>query len=349
MAEIRRLFHVEATEVHPRYLFFTVANNFILGHLLGLEIYGALFIVAGVATCEEISSDLGSIIGRLCSSIREQRTLLELTSQYRSCRGRSALSTPPTVRLHYRTATNALQLNGRALVAAAAAALSENGNGTGWRMVRDDPELCVTLVLRSAREALVLVEWRAKNGVPSSLIRPDLSSVLSEDYVKQRRAELRKMQRSKLKERCIRSDNASFVPPLASINDDDDDGDVGDGDEAEEDEGGNVKKGAAPQRLARAEGVLSARTGRFIVVLERSNDLHNQFAILRTSEAFGIQHVWFVVNPNTEATDTSLFVNRKITKVWSVYLSLLPFFFFFPPLTLQQSLENGGVSFASQV
>jgi len=57
-----------------------------------------------------------------------------------------------------------------------------------------------------------------------------------------------------------------------------------------------------PRRIRRVETVLQRRTDRIILLIEKSYDPHNQFACLRTAEAFGIQHVWFVdaprINPN---------------------------------------------------
>jgi len=50
----------------------------------------------------------------------------------------------------------------------------------------------------------------------------------------------------------------------------------------------------APRRLRRAEAVLARRTGRILLVLERSVDTYNHLAALRTAEAFGLQYVWIV-------------------------------------------------------
>ena len=47
-----------------------------------------------------------------------------------------------------------------------------------------------------------------------------------------------------------------------------------------------------PERLRRMEAVLQRRTSRFLIVLERVLDGHNQQAVIRTAEAMGIQHVW---------------------------------------------------------
>ena len=40
------------------------------------------------------------------------------------------------------------------------------------------------------------------------------------------------------------------------------------------------------------EAVLQRRTSRFLIVLERVLDGHNQQAVIRTAEAMGIQHAW---------------------------------------------------------
>ena len=49
-----------------------------------------------------------------------------------------------------------------------------------------------------------------------------------------------------------------------------------------------------PARLRRAESVLAHRTARLLLVLEQPWDDHNVLAVLRTAEAFGLQHVWIV-------------------------------------------------------
>jgi tRNA (guanosine-2'-O-)-methyltransferase len=45
-------------------------------------------------------------------------------------------------------------------------------------------------------------------------------------------------------------------------------------------------------RLARVREVLSQRTSGLVLVLDRLYDPHNLSAILRTADAFGLQHVW---------------------------------------------------------
>lgn len=59
------------------------------------------------------------------------------------------------------------------------------------------------------------------------------------------------------------------------------------------DDGTSDAKG--PRRLRKAESVLARRTSRLILVIERSYDEMNQVAILRTTEALGIQNVWIVL------------------------------------------------------
>lgn len=49
-----------------------------------------------------------------------------------------------------------------------------------------------------------------------------------------------------------------------------------------------------PRRLRKAETVLRKRIGRIVIVVEKSVDSLNHMSILRTAEALGIQHVWFV-------------------------------------------------------
>eukprot|EP00756_Hemistasia_phaeocysticola_P026024 Hpha_TRINITY_DN16038_c3_g1::TRINITY_DN16038_c3_g1_i1::g.117388::m.117388 len=52
-----------------------------------------------------------------------------------------------------------------------------------------------------------------------------------------------------------------------------------------------------PARLRRAEAVLSARTDRIVLVLERIIDIRNAHAVLRTADAFGVQRVCLVRPP----------------------------------------------------
>lgn len=60
-----------------------------------------------------------------------------------------------------------------------------------------------------------------------------------------------------------------------------------------------------PRRLRKAEGVLRMRTSRILLVIERSVDSYNHLAALRTAEAFGVQHVWFVDPPFVKQDQTN--------------------------------------------
>eukprot|EP00963_Diacronema_lutheri_P001116 scaffold73_cov337-Pavlova_lutheri.AAC.11 len=60
------------------------------------------------------------------------------------------------------------------------------------------------------------------------------------------------------------------------------------------DQEGDGDQEEAPRRLRKAEAVLLQRTSRVVVVLERSCDAYNHMAVLRSAEAFGVQHVWIV-------------------------------------------------------
>ncbi|KAA3607169.1 MAG: TrmH family RNA methyltransferase [Planctomycetota bacterium] len=77
----------------------------------------------------------------------------------------------------------------------------------------------------------------------------------------------------------------------------------------------------APRRLRRAEAVLSRRSERILLVLERCVDSLNHVAVLRTAELFGIQDVWTVApEPGWRAP------NRKITRGSWLWLSNRHFF-----------------------
>ena len=61
----------------------------------------------------------------------------------------------------------------------------------------------------------------------------------------------------------------------------------------------------APNRVLRkAETVLRGRTGRLAVVIEKTNDVHNYTAVLRTAEALGVQHVHMICPPLTPGEGT---------------------------------------------
>ena len=53
--------------------------------------------------------------------------------------------------------------------------------------------------------------------------------------------------------------------------------------------------------LRKAETVLRHRTSQIVIVIERSVDTHNYSAIIRTSEAMGIQHLWVISPPDLMA------------------------------------------------
>ena len=52
--------------------------------------------------------------------------------------------------------------------------------------------------------------------------------------------------------------------------------------------------------LRKAETVLRHRTSQIVIVIERSVDTHNYSAIIRTSEAMGIQHLWVISPPDLD-------------------------------------------------
>mgnify|MGYP006099399337 CR=1 FL=1 len=53
--------------------------------------------------------------------------------------------------------------------------------------------------------------------------------------------------------------------------------------------------------LRKAETVLSHRTSRIVLVIERCSSSHNYTAVLRTAEALGIQHVFLIQPPVKDA------------------------------------------------
>ncbi|MEM8711542.1 MAG: RNA methyltransferase, partial [Planctomycetota bacterium] len=57
----------------------------------------------------------------------------------------------------------------------------------------------------------------------------------------------------------------------------------------------------APFRLRRAETVLRHRTSRLVLVMERPWNDENVQAVVRTAEAFGLQHVWTIRHPTKKA------------------------------------------------
>ena len=61
----------------------------------------------------------------------------------------------------------------------------------------------------------------------------------------------------------------------------------------------------APRRLRRAEAILKNRTSRLVLVCEHCFDKHNIAAILRTAEAFGVQHVYLIQKERSNNTQES--------------------------------------------
>lgn len=79
----------------------------------------------------------------------------------------------------------------------------------------------------------------------------------------------------------------------------------------------------APRRLRRAEHILSQRTGRILLVLERCIDNLNQHAILRTAECLGVQNVWLVNPPDQRKKNEGL--NRNVTMKADDWLTIRTF------------------------
>ncbi|GAB7386282.1 hypothetical protein BSNK01_01170 [Bacillaceae bacterium] len=72
-----------------------------------------------------------------------------------------------------------------------------------------------------------------------------------------------------------------------------------------------------PERLKRLYDGLNQRTRYVSIVLEAVHDSHNQAAVLRSADAFGIQDVYIV------AGDTSFSPNRKVTQSAHKWLTIL--------------------------
>ena len=64
----------------------------------------------------------------------------------------------------------------------------------------------------------------------------------------------------------------------------------------------------APRRLRRAESVLATRMSRLAVLVEDLHDSHNIDAVIRTAEAFGVQHLYRV------ETSTRDHIGRGVTQ-----------------------------------
>lgn len=69
----------------------------------------------------------------------------------------------------------------------------------------------------------------------------------------------------------------------------------------EDDEEPLAEGQSAPLRLRRAEAILRRRTSRLVLVMERPWNDDNVQAVLRTAEAFGVQHVWTIRHPGKKA------------------------------------------------
>eukprot|EP01063_Lacrimia_lanifica_P009952 TRINITY_DN16773_c0_g1_i1.p1 TRINITY_DN16773_c0_g1~~TRINITY_DN16773_c0_g1_i1.p1 ORF type:complete len:435 (+),score=106.51 TRINITY_DN16773_c0_g1_i1:54-1358(+) len=72
-------------------------------------------------------------------------------------------------------------------------------------------------------------------------------------------------------------------------------------DEAEE----PTRPGEVPQRLRRAELVLSQRCGDILLVLDKVCDKHNIQAVMRTAESLGVQNMWTVAPLYIKGLDAS--------------------------------------------
>jgi len=75
------------------------------------------------------------------------------------------------------------------------------------------------------------------------------------------------------------------------------------------------------RRIRRAETVLQHRTSRIALVMDRTYNVHNQCAMLRSAELFGIQHVYVVLPLEV----TNLQPHDKISKGSEKWLSIHTF------------------------
>eukprot|EP01126_Amoeba_proteus_P039424 TRINITY_DN4155_c0_g1_i2.p1 TRINITY_DN4155_c0_g1~~TRINITY_DN4155_c0_g1_i2.p1 ORF type:complete len:271 (+),score=49.15 TRINITY_DN4155_c0_g1_i2:82-894(+) len=76
------------------------------------------------------------------------------------------------------------------------------------------------------------------------------------------------------------------------------------------------------QQLRVMETVISRRTSRILLVLDRCYDVHNQQTVLRTAECLGIQHVWIVLPVEIKGKEK---IQKNITKGYHVFLSIRKF------------------------
>ena len=56
----------------------------------------------------------------------------------------------------------------------------------------------------------------------------------------------------------------------------------------------NIEKYLNSNRIKRAEYILKNRTDRVLLILDQCYDIHNQYAMLRSAEIFGVQNVWII-------------------------------------------------------
>ena len=56
----------------------------------------------------------------------------------------------------------------------------------------------------------------------------------------------------------------------------------------------DVEKYVNSDRIKRAEYVLNNRTDRVLLILDGCYDIHNQYAMLRSAEIFGVQNIWII-------------------------------------------------------
>eukprot|EP00658_Telonema_sp_P-2_P071526 TRINITY_DN60776_c0_g1_i2.p1 TRINITY_DN60776_c0_g1~~TRINITY_DN60776_c0_g1_i2.p1 ORF type:complete len:263 (+),score=62.51 TRINITY_DN60776_c0_g1_i2:174-962(+) len=84
-------------------------------------------------------------------------------------------------------------------------------------------------------------------------------------------------------------------------------------------------KQSVPERIRRVESVLRQRTSRVLLVLEASIDEHNQQAVVRTAEAFGVQHVWILRASEKEMKKREMENARRVSKAAAKWVSVRMF------------------------
>jgi len=80
-----------------------------------------------------------------------------------------------------------------------------------------------------------------------------------------------------------------------------------------------------PDRIRRAETVLRHRSSQVLLVLEASIDENNHQAVLRTAEAFGVQHVWILRATEKEMKKREHENARKLNKAAVKWLNVRHF------------------------